>query len=55
MTSIVKAEATTVLKRDGEGDKTAIQKREEHVLSVPHQEILPVYFLASCGTDGGTR
>jgi hypothetical protein len=41
MTTIVKAEDTTVIKRDrdGEGDKTVIKKREElNVLPVPHTE-----------------
>jgi len=38
MASIVKAEDTTVIKRDGEGDKTVIKKKEEHVLPVPHTE-----------------
>ena len=37
----IKAEDTTVIKRDrdGEGDKTVIKKREElNVLPVPHTE-----------------
>jgi hypothetical protein len=41
MTTVVKAEDTTVIKRDrdGEGDKTVIKKREElNVLPVPHTE-----------------
>ena len=42
MTNIVKAEDTTIIKRDrdGEGDKTVIKKREEQlkVLPVPHTE-----------------
>ena len=41
MTTIVKAEDTTIIKRDrdGEGDKTVIKKREElKVLPVPHTE-----------------
>jgi hypothetical protein len=37
--SIVKAEDTTVIKRDSEGDKTVIKKRDElNVLPVPHTE-----------------
>ena len=41
MTTIVKAEDTTIIKRDrdGEGDQTVIKKREElKVLPVPHTE-----------------
>ncbi len=38
MASIVKAEDTTVIKRDRDGDKTVIRKREENVLPVPHTE-----------------
>jgi hypothetical protein len=39
MASIVKAEDTTVIKRDGERDKTVIKKKEElNVLPVPHTE-----------------
>jgi hypothetical protein len=41
MTTIVKAEETTIIKRDrdGEADKTVIEKREElKVLPVPHKE-----------------
>ena len=39
MTTMVKAEDTTVIKRDSDGDKTVIQKREElNVLPVPHTE-----------------
>jgi hypothetical protein len=38
MASIVKAEDTTVIKRDRDGDKTVIKKREENVLPVPHTE-----------------
>ena len=41
MASIVKAEDTTIIKRDNrdsDGDKTVIKKREEHVLPVPHTE-----------------
>jgi hypothetical protein len=41
MSTIVKAEETTIIKRDrdGEGDKTVIKKREElKVLPVPHTE-----------------
>jgi len=38
MASIVKAEETTVIKRDRYGDKTVIKKREEHLLAVPHTE-----------------
>jgi len=37
--SIAKAEETTVIKRDRDGDKTVIKKREElNVLPVPHTE-----------------
>jgi hypothetical protein len=36
---IVKAEDTTIIKRDREGDKTVIKKRDElNVLPVPHTE-----------------
>ncbi len=39
MASIVKAEDTTVIKRDSEGDKTIIKKRDDlNVLPVPHTE-----------------
>ena len=39
MSSIVKAEDTTIIKRDSEGNKTVIKKREElNVLPVPHTE-----------------
>jgi hypothetical protein len=38
MASIVKAEDTTVIKRDSEGNKTVIKKRDENVLPVPHTE-----------------
>ena len=39
MTSIVKADDTTVIKRDNEGDKTVIKKRDElNVAPVPHTE-----------------
>lgn len=39
MASIVRAEDTTVIKRDRDGDKTVIKKREElNVLPVPHTE-----------------
>jgi hypothetical protein len=38
MASIVKAEDTTVIKRDRDGDKTVIKKREENILPVPHSE-----------------
>ena len=39
MASIVKAEDTTIIKRDSDGDKTVIKKREElKVLPVPHTE-----------------
>jgi hypothetical protein len=39
MTTMVRAEDTTVIKRDSDGDKTVIQKREElNVLPVPHTE-----------------
>ena len=36
---MVKAEDTTVIKRDSDGDKTIVKKREElNVLPVPHTE-----------------
>jgi hypothetical protein len=38
MSSIVKAEDTTIIKRDSEGNKTVIKKRDENVLPVPHTE-----------------
>jgi hypothetical protein len=39
MAGIVKAEDTTIIKRDREGDKTVIKKRDElNVLPVPHTE-----------------
>jgi hypothetical protein len=41
MTTVVKAEDTTVIKRDRDGDrdKTVIKKREElNVVPVPHTE-----------------
>jgi Ni/Co efflux regulator RcnB len=39
MASVVKAEDTTVIKRDRDGDKTVIKKRDElNVLPAPHTE-----------------
>jgi hypothetical protein len=39
LAAIVKAEDTTVIKRDSDGDKTVVKKKEElHVLPVPHTE-----------------
>jgi hypothetical protein len=39
MTAAVKAEDTTVIKRDDDSDKTVIKKREQlNVLPVPHTE-----------------
>jgi hypothetical protein len=39
MTAAVKAEETTVIKKDSDGDKTVIKKRDElKVLPVPHVE-----------------
>jgi hypothetical protein len=40
MTTIVKAEDTTVIKRgrDSDSDKTVIKKEEHNVLPVPHTE-----------------
>jgi hypothetical protein len=39
MTAAVKAEDTTVIKRDNDGDKTVIKRRDElQVLPVPHVE-----------------
>jgi hypothetical protein len=39
MTSIVRADDTTVIKRDNESDKTVIKKRDElNVAPVPHTE-----------------
>jgi hypothetical protein len=39
MTAAVKAEDTTVIKRDNDGDKTVVKKRDElNVLPVPHVE-----------------
>jgi hypothetical protein len=39
MVSVVNAEDTTVIKRDRDGDKTVIKKRENlNVLPVPHTE-----------------
>jgi hypothetical protein len=39
MVTIVKAEDTTVIKRDSDGDETIVKKKEElHVLPVPHTE-----------------
>jgi hypothetical protein len=39
MASVVKAEDTTVIKRDHEGDRTVIEKKEQlNVLPVPHTE-----------------
>jgi hypothetical protein len=39
MTSIVRADDTTVIKRDNEGDKTVIKKRDElNVAPVPYTE-----------------
>jgi hypothetical protein len=37
--SVTKAEETTVIKRDSDGDKTVVKKREElNILPVPHTE-----------------
>jgi hypothetical protein len=37
LSTIVKAEEATMIKRDGEGDKTIVKKKEElHVLPVLH-------------------
>jgi hypothetical protein len=37
--AVVKAEDTTVIKKDNDGDKTVIKKRDElNVLPVPHVE-----------------
>jgi hypothetical protein len=39
MTAAVKAEDTTIIKKDDAGDKTVIKKRDElNVLPVPHVE-----------------
>jgi hypothetical protein len=39
LASSVKAEDTTVIKKDRDGDTTVIKKKEElHVLPVPHTE-----------------
>ena len=39
LATMVKAEDTTVIKRDSDGDKTIVKKREElNVLPVPHTE-----------------
>ena len=39
MATVVKAEDTTVIKRDGDGDKTVIKKRDDvNLLPVPHVE-----------------
>jgi hypothetical protein len=39
MASVVKAEDTTVIKRDHHGDRTVIEKKEQlNVLPVPHTE-----------------
>ena len=39
MTVAVKAEDTTVIKKDNDGDKTVVKKRDElNVLPVPHVE-----------------
>jgi hypothetical protein len=39
MTVAVKAEDTTVIKRDNDGEKTVVKKRDElNVLPVPHVE-----------------
>jgi hypothetical protein len=39
MTTIVKAEETTIIKKDGDGDRKVIEKRERmDVLPVPHTE-----------------
>ena len=39
MTAAVKAEDTSVIKRDNDGDKTVVKKRDElNVLPVPHVE-----------------
>ncbi len=39
MATAVRAEDTTVIKRNDDGDKTVVKKRDElHVLPVPHVE-----------------
>jgi hypothetical protein len=39
MSATVKAEDTTVIKKDNDGDKTVVKKRDElNVLPVPHVE-----------------
>ena len=39
MATVVKAEDTTVIKRDGDGDKTVVKKRDDvNLLPVPHVE-----------------
>ena len=39
MAGIVKAEDTTVIKRDRDGDRTVIEKKQElNILPVPHTE-----------------
>jgi hypothetical protein len=39
MATVVKAEDTTVIKRDADGDKTVIKKRDDvNLLPVPHVE-----------------
>jgi hypothetical protein len=39
MATVVKAEDTTIIKRDHDGDRTVIEKRERtDVLPVPHTE-----------------
>jgi hypothetical protein len=39
LATVVKAEDTTIIKRDGDGDKKVIEKRERmDVLPVPHTE-----------------
>lgn len=39
MATAVRAEDTTVIKRNDDGDKTIVKKRDElHVLPVPHVE-----------------
>ena len=39
MATVVKAEDTTVIKRDGDGDKTVIKNRDDvNLLPVPHVE-----------------
>jgi hypothetical protein len=39
MATVVKAEDTTIIKRDRDGDRTVVEKRERtDVLPVPHTE-----------------